>query len=115
MRNFVAFAHNLVIVPVVFAALGHWPSWTWLMVPLGLLLVAVAGFLVALICGILCTRFRDLPQIVQNIVQIAFFISPVTWPISALRDRADYIVGLNPFAAFLRVVADPMRGEMPGS
>ncbi|SCZ14505.1 ABC transporter permease [Microvirga guangxiensis] len=113
VRNFVVFSHNLVIIPAVLLVFGHGLSWTWLLVPFGLLLVAASGFFMALLCGLLCTRFRDLPQIVQNVVQIAFFISPVTWPISTLGERAFYVVDLNPFASFLRIVSEPMRGQVP--
>jgi lipopolysaccharide transport system permease protein len=113
VRNVVNFAHNIVIVPVVFIAMGHWPSWSWLLAPLGLVLILLAGFFTALMLGLLCTRYRDLPQIVQNIVQIAFFITPVMWPAESLRAQVVGVVEYNPFAAFLHVVTEPLRGIIP--
>ncbi|MDF2811317.1 MAG: hypothetical protein K0S56_2348, partial [Microvirga sp.] len=64
-------------------------------------------------CAILCTRFRDLPQIIQNFIQVAFFISPVTWQVELLDEQFRYLVNVNPFAAFLRIVSEPLLGRIP--
>lgn len=113
VRGLTSFAHNVVIVPIVLLVLGAPISWTWLLVPVGLLLVVTAGFLLAFVLGILCTRFRDLPQVVNNLVQVAFFVTPVVWPADVLRQRFPAILDYNPFAAFLQVISQPMLGEIP--
>ncbi|QCI69002.1 ABC transporter permease [Phreatobacter stygius] len=115
VRNTMSFAHNIILVPICFLAMGHWPSWTWLLVPLGLGLILIAGFFTALLLGLLCTRFRDLPQIIQSIIQIAFLITPVMWPAESLRGKAAWVVNYNPFAAFLHIVAEPLRGIVPSA
>lgn len=113
VRGLMNFAHNVVIVPLAILAAGASIGWTWILVPFGLVLVALAGFFLALLLGVLCTRFRDLPQVVQNLIQIAFFVTPVMWPAEVLRQRFPAIIELNPFAAFLHVVAQPMLGIVP--
>ena len=72
-----------------------------------------AGFLAGIICAVFCTRFRDLPQIVQNLLQIMFFVSPVTWRADLLPEDAMWIIYLNPFAAFLHIVSEPLLGRIP--
>lgn len=113
VRNFVSFAHNVIILPVIFLIFGVAPSWTWLAALGGLVLITLAGFLAGLICSILCTRFRDLPQIIQNFIQVAFFISPITWQVEVLDQSLRSFVNLNPFAAFLRIVSEPLLGRLP--
>lgn len=115
VRNMMSFAHNIFIIPFVLLTVGLWPSWTVLLTLPGIILVLVAGFFTSLLLGILCTRFRDLPQIVANVIQIAFFITPVMWPKTLLSGEARAVVDLNPFAAFLDVVAEPMRGIVPSA
>jgi ABC-type polysaccharide/polyol phosphate export permease len=115
VRNAISFAHNVIVLPVIFLVFGVAPSWTWIAALLGLVLIAIVGFLGGLVCAILCTRFRDLPQIVQNFMQIAFFVSPVTWQVELLDEHSRYWVNLNPFAAFLRVVSEPLLGRLPDS
>ncbi len=125
VRNLIIFAHNLLIVPLVLIyfwlwpgagvpeGTSIWPGLIGLMAIPGLILLLVAAFLVALLLGILCTRYRDLPQIVANLLQIAFFVTPVMWPIDLLGDKG-WLVSFNPFAVFLRIVAEPLRGTLPG-
>lgn len=115
IRSFVNFAHNAVLIPLVLLYSGVMPTWTWVLAPIGLVLIAVAGFFTILLFGVLCTRFRDLPQIIQNLVQIAFFVTPVMWPSAIVKNRMPIIVDYNPFAAFLNVVAEPMRGIVPSA
>ncbi|CAH1678042.1 O-antigen export system permease protein RfbD [Hyphomicrobiales bacterium] len=114
VRNLIAFAHNLIIIPIVWACFLVVPSPTMLLAIPGLVLMMVAAFLSAMIIGILSTRFRDLPQIIQNLLQIAFFMTPVMWRVDQMGAAAWYIVGFNPFAVFLRIVAEPLHGRIPG-
>lgn len=113
VRNLLTFAHNLVIFPIVFIGFGHAPSVTWLLALPGLLLATLAGFFAAMLVGVLCTRFRDLPQIIQSVVQIGFFVTPVMWPAESLRGQLLGVIHFNPFAALLHIVAEPMRGIVP--
>lgn len=113
VRNLVAFAHNLIIIPFVFLIFLIPPSPVALLAIPGLALLLVGVFFATLILGILCTRFRDMPQIVANLVQLGFFVTPVMWHPEQLGNRAWFIKVFNPFASFLQVVAEPMRGNLP--
>lgn len=113
VRNLVAFAHNLLIIPVVFLLFLFAPSPVALLAIPGLALIIVATFLSTLALGILCTRYRDLPQIVSNLMQLAFFVTPIMWHVEQLGDHARLLLLLNPFASFLRIVSEPMQGRVP--
>lgn len=112
-RNIVSFCHNFIIIPVVFILFGVPPAWTWVAALGGLMMILIAGFFAGLICAILCTRFRDLPQIAQNVMQVAFFVSPVTWQIELISEQSRHWVTINPFASFLRIVSEPLLGRLP--
>jgi len=114
-RAMVNFAHNAILIPIVLLVLGRPFAWTWVLVPFGLLLIMLAGYFAVMLIGVLCTRFRDLPQVVQNLVQISFFVTPIMWPAEALSHRLPFVIDYNPFAAFLHVVAEPMRGVVPST
>jgi ABC-type polysaccharide/polyol phosphate export permease len=113
LRNFLTFAHNIIIIPAVFLYFGISVSWTVLLGLAGLIVISIAGGLAGLVCAILCTRFRDLPQIVQNVIQVAFFLSPVTWQPELMGEKGRYFIAFNPFAAFLQLVTEPMLGRVP--
>ena len=111
-RNLFAFAHNLIILPIVFLVTGSPVNWHILLFVPGLLLVLANLAWVGYLLAILSARFRDIPQIVASIVQIAFFISPVVFKPSQLRVDHPVLV-LNPFASMLEVMREPLLGNLP--
>ena len=113
VRNLVTFAHNVTIVPLLYLAFGILPGWPILLAPIGLVIVTVNGFWIGLLVGTLCTRFRDLPQMVASLMQIAFFITPVMWKQDQLPREASWLVDVNPLASLLRLVRDPLLGTVP--
>ena len=115
VRQLIILAHNLVIIALVFALFGVVPTPAVIMVIPGLALALLASLVTAMAIGLLCTRFRDLPQIIQTLLQVAFFLTPVMWHTDQLGGQADYIVDFNPFAVFLLLVADPLHGEWPSA
>ena len=113
VRNLIALGHNAVIVPVVFIAFLYAPSPVALLALPGLALVMAGVFAASTGLALLCTRFRDMPQIVGNLLQLAFFVTPIMWHVEQLGQNAVYVEVLNPFAAFLRVVSEPLLGRVP--
>ena len=113
VRNLIGLGHNLLIIPLVFLCLLHPLSWTMVLALPGMALIVGCGFFACLSIGVVCVRFRDLPQIVQSLMQIMLFLTPVMWPISSLGQRAQIIVEYNPFAALMRVVSEPLQGIVP--
>lgn len=113
VRNLITFAHNVVIVPVLYVAFGMGPGWPIFLVPIGLAIVTINGFWIGLLVGTLCARFRDLPQIVASFMQIAFFVTPVMWKRDQLPPTLSWVVDLNPFAALLAVIREPLLGAVP--
>lgn len=113
VRNIVAFAHNILIVPLVFVLFLYPPSPVALLAIPGLMLVLIGIFAASICLALLCTRFRDMPQIVNNLLQLAFFVTPIMWHVEQLGRNAFYVEVFNPFAAFLRVVSEPLLGHVP--
>ncbi len=113
VRNMVALAHNLLIIPIVYVLFLVTPSPIIFLAIPGLALLLVATFFSSLVLGILCTRFRDMPQIINNMMQLAFFVTPIMWRLDQLGTRGDFIKVFNPFASFLRIVAEPIQGRIP--
>ncbi len=112
-RNCIAFAHNLIIIPIVYIVLLVIPSPVAFLAIPGLCVVLIAAFFYILVLGTVCARFRDLGQIVSNLVQLAFFVTPIMWHLDQLGRRGDYILWFNPFASLLQIVAEPMQGRIP--
>lgn len=112
-RNLIVFGHNFIIIPVVFVIFGGVTiGWPMLLFPLGLLLVMANLAWIGYALAILSARFRDIPQIVASIVQVAFFLSPVVFKPDQL-GRGHPVLLLNPFASMLEVMREPLIGHVP--
>lgn len=115
-RNILILGHNIVILPLVFLAVGKPVSFSALISVPGFVLVAVNLAWVALILGVLCARYRDLPQIVTSVIQVFFYLTPIMWMPSLLPQRAAlYLLDLNPAFHLLEVVRAPMLGQLPSA
>lgn len=113
-RNFLIFLHNLAIIPLVLLIVMQTPTAAILLLPIGLVLVVVNLMWMVLFLGTLCTRFRDMPQVVQNIVQVAFYATPIMWTAATLPSGpAQFVLLLNPFYHLVEMLRLPMLGEVP--
>ncbi|MBU9355009.1 ABC transporter permease [Burkholderia multivorans] len=109
-RNFVIMLHSFPVVVVLLIAFGHWPTWEFLLVPLGLFLLLLHGVWISVTLGILCARFRDIPPIVTNLIQVVFFFTPVMWSPEILKDRA-WVAEYNPLYHLMEIVRAPIAGR----
>ncbi|WP_091066185.1 galactan export ABC transporter permease subunit Wzm/RfbD [Klenkia brasiliensis] len=117
-RQSLFFLHNLVVYVVMLVIFPQPLRWTDLTAVPAFLLLAVNGAWVALLLGIITTRFRDLTPITQSIVQLSFFLTPIVWiyddllnsPNPAVAERAR-LAELNPFLHFVEIIRRPMLGE----
>ncbi len=106
-RNALTAAHNLPLLLVVLIALGQWPGIEIVLLLPGLLILGITAFAVSLLLGMLCARFRDVGQIVGNVMQLAFFLTPILWKPELLGPAAIWLP-LNPFYAMLEMVRGPL-------
>jgi len=109
-RNFVILLHSLPVVVVLLLIFGRWPTWEFLLVPLALVLLFLHGVWVGAALGVLCARFRDIPPIVTNLIQVVFFFTPVMWSPEILKDRA-WVAEYNPLYHLIETVRAPLTGR----
>jgi ABC-2 type transport system permease protein/lipopolysaccharide transport system permease protein len=110
-RNILVLAHNLVIVPIVLVIFPHPIEWLRLLeLGPGFVLIAINGVAVSILLGMISARFRDVPPIVANIVQVVFFITPIMWPASALGEYKWFVM-LNPLYPAIDVIRAPLLGQ----
>jgi ABC-2 type transport system permease protein/lipopolysaccharide transport system permease protein len=110
--SLITFAHNALIFVVVALWFGLNPGWTALLALPALGVLLLNGFWMALLLGLLSARFRDIPLVVANVVQIMFFMTPVIWKPEMLPGRA-LILDLNPFYHLVEILRAPLLGEVP--
>ncbi|TCO64468.1 ABC transporter permease [Actinocrispum wychmicini] len=136
-RQTLMMAHNLMVYVVVVAifftnltAAGYTISdggtqqpglsWTVLLAVPGFLLIAVNGVWVTLLFGIIATRYRDIPPVINALIQLVFFGTPIVWSTDLLTGGGAFggggghwrvlIAELNPLYHFVEVMRAPLLG-----
>jgi lipopolysaccharide transport system permease protein len=112
VRNVLVLAHNIFVIVVVFVLLRIWPGAAALLAIPALPLWGIDALALALLLGGICARFRDIMPIVNSVMMIAFFLSPVIWKPEMLKSAAVWLP-FNPFYDMLEVVRAPLLGEVP--
>lgn len=109
-RNLIIFAHHLLIVAVILVFYPPRLDWSLLLMPVGVGLLAINGVWLGMLLGLLCARFRDIPQFVASLVPLAFFLTPVIWRPEML-GRYRWAADINPLSYFLEIIRAPLIGE----
>jgi ABC-2 type transport system permease protein len=128
-------AHNLlvyvVMIAIFFGNLDH-PyyinnaavmhpglSWQVLLAIPGFVLIALNGVWVAVLFGIISTRFRDIPQVINALIQLAFFGTPIVWSTDLLQSSIlggggghwrVLVAELNPLYHYVEIMRAPLLG-----
>jgi lipopolysaccharide transport system permease protein len=118
-------AHLVLGMPVLAAAIAVAaangsvsPGASALQFPLVLLLLAGTVFGLALAISALSVRFGDVRDLVGNVLTLAFFVTPVLYPVASVPERFRAFLWLNPFAVFFAAVHEsafyfrPIPGRM---
>ncbi|WP_054056176.1 ABC transporter permease [Alloactinosynnema sp. L-07] len=130
------FAHNLLVYAIVLAIFfpdlvkdGYLLSdkglpqpgldWTIVLSVPAFALIALNGTWVALLFGIISTRYRDIPQVIGALTQLLFFMTPIVWPVDILTKRLGeeggnwvvLLVELNPLYHFIEILRAPLIGS----
>lgn len=109
-RNFIILLHSLPVVILFMLIFGHMVTFEVLWIIPGLFLVLLNAVWSGIVFGILCSRFRDVAPIIGNLFQVCFFVTPVMWQTSALKERA-WIAEFNPFYHLIEIVRAPILGN----
>ena len=111
-RQMLFFAHNLVIWLLLVIIFPQPLSASVLLAVPAFVLLVLNGLWAAMLCGIIATRFRDIPPIIASLTQLLFFMTPIVWSYERLRTNplAAY-VELNPVMHFVEILRQPLLGQ----
>jgi ABC-type polysaccharide/polyol phosphate export permease len=112
-RILITFAHHISLYFVA-VAVGLVPlSWTALLAIPGILLLFANGFWIVTALAFICARFRDVELIIRNLLQLAFFVTPVFWDYRHIVGDRKFIVDYNVLFYFVEIIRGPLLGEVP--
>ena len=98
---FVDFLLAFTVLVGMMAWFGVWPSAAIVLAPLFLLMALVAALGVGMFLSAVNVRYRDVPYAIPFLMQIWLFLSGVVYAISALPERYQWVLALNPMTAVI--------------
>lgn len=109
-RNLVIMGHNVLVVGAMLLLFGAPFSIVSTQALLAMLVYVPLALFLAIALGPICTRFRDLPQVIVSVVQLAFFLTPIIWvPHSGMSRPILYEA--NPFYHLIEIFRRPLLNE----
>lgn len=109
-RNIIIFLHNSVLLIMAFIFIKSENELSILLLPVGMILVLGNLIWIAGLLAILGARYRDVNQLVINIVQICFFLSPIMWKVEMLPKNLHFLLNINPLYHLVDIVRAPILG-----
>jgi lipopolysaccharide transport system permease protein len=114
LRNLLTLAHNIVVIPLAFLAVWHPIGIQVVLFIPGLIVVVLNLAWMTVLFGMVSARYRDVPQIVQALMTIIYFVTPVMWQPQAVgSENAHWLLGLNPFYHLLQLIRQPLLSASP--
>ncbi len=112
VRQTIFLLHNFVVYILVCLFFKFNPGPKIFFVIPGFLLLAANIYWISLFAAIICARFRDMVPIISSCVQIAFFITPISW-MPKLLEQNPGVLKYNPLSYLLETVRSPLLGMTP--
>lgn len=111
VHNGFAFLHSIVpmIVISLYFVFPNFPD-LLLIVP-AIVLIIVAALPIGFVLSVVCTRYRDVGNLVSAIMGVAFFLTPVIWIPEMAQGAHEWFLWLNPLYHFIEIIRDPLIGQ----
>ena len=84
-------------------------SWATLSVIPAAAIFLLNGFFVSLLFATIVTRFRDIAQLLGNIMRVAFFVTPILWMPDFRPGLKEFVI-FNPAYHFIELIRVPVYG-----
>lgn len=109
-KNGIILLHNSVLLVIAFILIPNKDGWSLLLLPVGILLVVGNLFWITTLLAIMGARYRDINQLVINLVQITFFLSPIMWKVDMLPESKHFLIMINPLYHLVEILRAPILG-----
>ncbi len=106
-RNMTILGHNMVVGIATVYLCGFTLTPRFFLIIPGLIVLWVFAMAAGIALAPICARYRDLPEIVRNFLQLMFFLTPIFWLPSQAGRRTLFVEG-NPFNALIDLVRAPL-------
>ncbi len=109
----IIFLHQSIVILVVMAIHQVPPSAQWLLIPPAVALIIAHSMWVLVVLGLIGARYRDLAEVVEMAMRIAFLATPIIW-MAGDEGRGSVVGVFLAFNPFYHVL-EPLRAAILGT
>lgn len=116
-RQALFLAHNLVIWVILMLIFPRDLGWEVLLALPAMVILILNGVWVAMFFGIVATRYRDVAPLLEAMVQLLFYVTPIVWTTQTLKEQGGEIAQrallaeINPLFHYMEIIRAPMIGQ----
>ena len=111
-RNLVVLSYQMLVFFAASIALGLPVNLTWMATPVALFVITINALWMGLLVSVFATRFRDLSELLNNVLRLVFFITPIMWMPDTNPDLK-LVAEFNPFYHLIELFRAPLlTGEL---
>ena len=106
----------LIVLPILFATIflyGHSLSWNVFYLPLIIIVQAMLITGLSMLIATWNVFYRDVQQIVNVLVMLLFYITPVFYRAHAVDERYQFLFVINPIAVLVRMSREILFNSLP--
>ncbi len=107
MNNFYIFLYTLPVILLMLILNDVKFNLSFILAIFAIFLIIINIILLGNILSILSPIYRDVPKIVENLLVIGFFATPIIWYESILNGKGKLLLFLNPFYYFFKILREP--------
>lgn len=78
-----------------------------------LIIASTAMISIGMIFAIFSTRYRDMAPVIQSVITLLFFVTPIIWSPEQLPEERRAFIDYNLLAYYLDLIRKPIMGELP--
>jgi ABC-2 type transport system permease protein len=112
-RNFLLMLHNLILILICYIISPFELRLAQVESLVGFLFLTVNLFFISSTIGIISSRFRDVGQLVTNVLPLFFYATPIIWSINSIDTDTGIgaLLKFNPLFYFFDVIRSPLMGR----
>jgi ABC-type polysaccharide/polyol phosphate export permease len=101
VSNMINFLLSIIPLALIVVVLGHPLHWTWIYLPVPLLALTIFTLGATFFFAAANVYYRDVAHILQILLQILFYVSPIIFTIEFFPEKYRWLFKLNPLVYFL--------------
>jgi ABC-type polysaccharide/polyol phosphate export permease len=111
-KNIFILLHNFIVVILLYVFYPAPSLLCFILAIVGFCILFITLFFSSLLIALFCSRYRDIPQVIANLIQVSFFLTPVFWKAELLNDKIVYL-NYNIFFNLIELIRQPLLGNIP--